>query len=486
MSGIEKSYPGVRALYDVSLSLHRGEVLALVGENGAGKSTLIKMLGGAHQPDRGAIRVAGENADLGSPTAAIAAGIGVIYQELNLVGELTAWENIFLGREGGFGFVRRAEERQLAIEQFERIGVNVPVDVPCRRLSVAQQQVVEIVKALSQDARLIVMDEPSATLTTQEVGRLFEIIGDLKEREIGVIYISHRLDEVFEIADRVAVLRDGQLVGQAPTAELNRQRLIEWMVGRKIEDEFPKHYHQVGSPRLVVRDLQHDKSVPGVSFEVRRGEVLGVTGLIGAGRTEVARLIFGADRAAGGTLTLDGIPLAIRSPRDAIRAGICLLPEDRKQQGLILDATARENFSLPNLTEFSRLGFVSRRREQAACDLYVNRLRVKLSHPQQLTRNLSGGNQQKVVLAKWLQRNAEVVIFDEPTRGIDVGSKYEIYLLMNDLAQQGKAIMMISSELPEVLGMSDRILVMHDGRITGMIDNPADATQEQIMELAAG
>jgi len=485
MCGIGKSFPGVRALNDVALSLRGGEVLALVGENGAGKSTLIKMLGGAHQPDRGTIRVAGGAVELASPAAANAAGIGVIYQEFNLIPELSAWENIFLGREASWGFVRRKDERQQATKLFQQTGVDVPVDTPCGQLSIAQQQIVEIVKALSQDARLIVMDEPSAALTTQEVDRLFEMIRDLKRRGIGVIYISHRLDEVFEIADRVAVLRDGELVGEAPTHELTRQRMIEMMVGRNIEDEFPKRYHEIGLPRLVVCELQHPKLAEEISFEVRSGEVLGLTGLIGAGRTEVARLIFGADRATGGSISLDGVQLDIRGPRDAIRAGICLLTEDRKQQGLVLGAGVRENFGLPNLPELSSFGFVHGGQERAACDSFVKRLNVKISHPQQLTGNLSGGNQQKIVLAKWLQRNAAVVIFDEPTRGIDVGSKYEIYLLINELAEQGKAVVMISSELPEVLGMSDRLLVMHEGRVTGAIEDAAAATQEQIMELAA-
>ncbi len=485
MRGIDKSFPGVRALTDVSLTARRGEVLALLGENGAGKSTLIKMLGGAHLPDRGQIRVAGHDVHLATPATAAAAGIGVIFQEFNLIPELTAWENIFLGREATLAWVNRGSERRQSLQLLEQIGVDVPIDQICRQLSIAQQQIVEILKALSQDAQLIVMDEPTAALTTHEVARLFDMIRDLKRRGIGVIYISHRLDEVFEIADRIAVLRDGQLVGEAPTRELTRPRLIELMVGRSIEDEFPKHRHEVGPPRLVVRDLQHPNLSEEISFEVRQGEVLGITGLVGAGRTELARLIFGADRASGGSITLDGRRLDIRSPRDAIRAGICLLTEDRKQQGLILDASIRENFGLPNLRELSHFGFVRDSKEQAACQAYVDRLNVKMSDTRQLVRNLSGGNQQKIVLAKWLQRNAEVVIFDEPTRGIDVGSKYEIYMLINELAKQGKAVLMISSELPEVLGMSDRILVMHGGRMTGVVENVSATSQEQIMELAA-
>ena len=486
MRGIDKSFPGVKALTCVDLALRHGEVLALIGENGAGKSTLVKMLGGAHRPDVGLIRVDGCDVDLTTPAEANAAGIGVIYQEFNLVPGLTAWENIFLGRENSFGFIRRRDERGRAAALFKQIGVDVPADTPCERLSVAQQQIVEIARTLSHDARLIVMDEPSASLTPREVSRLYEVIRDLKARGIGVIYISHRLNEIFEIADRVTVLRDGEHVGDAPTSAISRRELIEMMVGREISDEFPEHQHAVGGPRLVVNGLRRGDSVRDVSFEVRRGEILGLTGLVGAGRTETARLIFGADRADAGSIRLDGRQLEIHEPRDAIRAGICLLTEDRKAQGLVLDSSVRDNFGLPNLPRLSTWGFVRRRRERAAFGEFVNRLKIKVLHQEQLARNLSGGNQQKIVLAKWLERNAEVVIFDEPTRGIDVGTKYEIYLLINSLARQGKAIVMISSELPEVLGMSDRILVMHNGHIVGEISDVATATQEQIMELAVG
>lgn len=484
MRAIEKSFPGVRALRGVDLTLHRGEVLALLGENGAGKSTLIKMLGGAHQPDAGSISIEGRMIHLASPTEANAAGIGVIYQEFNLIPDLPVWENIFLGREARLGLIRRADERRRAAQLFQQIGVRIPLDARCGDLSVGQQQIVEIAKALAQDVRLIVMDEPSASLTPQEVDRLFSIIRDLAGRGIGVIYISHRLDEIFQIADRVVVLRDGAHVGQAPVGELTRRQMIEMMVGRAIENEFPKHRHPIGPTRLSVRGLCRGTAVRDVSLEIARGEVLGLTGLVGAGRTETARLIFGADRAEAGAILLDGKPLRIRAPRDAIRAGICLLTEDRKGQGLVLAASVRENFGLPNLFQFSSWGMVSRRREQAAFARYVEKLKIRIPHQEQLARNLSGGNQQKVVLAKWLARNAEVIILDEPTRGIDVGAKYEIYMLINELARQGKAILMISSELPEVLGMSDRILVMHEGRVTGEIRDVEQATQQQIMELA--
>jgi len=486
MAGIEKSFPGVRALDGVSLTLQHAQVLALMGENGAGKSTLIKMLGGAHQPDAGTIEIDGEPVQLASPRDAMEAGIGVIYQEFNLVPYLTAWENIFLGREQHGLFVARGTERLQAQELFERLGVEVPLDVPCGQMSVAEQQLVEIAKALSQKVRILVMDEPSAALTPQEVEKLFDIIRDLKSQGISIIYISHRLDEIFTIADAITVLRDGQYAGSSDVSDIDRRGLIELMVGRSIENEYPRKASVKPIVKLRVTGLNRGNRVRDVSFGLRQGEILGLTGLVGAGRTEVVRLLFGADRRDSGTIELDGVRLAIRSPRDAVSAGICLLTEDRKNQGLILGRSVRENFGLPNLVQFATLGMVSVSAEQTAFQQYVDSLRIRIPHQEQLAVNLSGGNQQKVVLAKWLQQNADVLIFDEPTRGIDVGAKQEIYQLMNDLTAAGKSIIMISSELPEVIGMSDRILVMHEGRITGEISDMETVSQQQIMELAIG
>lgn len=487
MRCVSKSFPGVQALRKVDLTVRHGEVHALLGENGAGKSTLIKILGGVHQPDEGTIEIAGQSVAFTSPRAALDAGIGIIYQEFNLAPSLTATENLFLGQERStWGFLRRQQEQDRAQDLFSRLGVAIPLDVPCHELSIAQQQIVEIAKALTKKARLLVMDEPTTALTPAEVDRLLAVICELRTQGLGVIYISHRLDEVEQIADQATILRDGQYVGTLARSELERQTMIEWMVGRQIENEFPKQAVAAGAVRLEVKNLRRGAAVRDVSFQVRAGEVLGITGLVGAGRTEVARLIFGADRRDSGSVQLDGRNLSIRSPRDAIREGICLLTEDRKHQGLLLEQSVRENFGLPNLREFSTGGFVLQRQEHLAWSGFREKLQIKVPHAETLATHLSGGNQQKVVLAKWLQANAKVIMFDEPTRGIDVGAKYEIYLLINQLAHAGKAIIMISSELPEVLGMSDRILVMHEGRITGEVLDPSRATQAQIMQYAIG
>ncbi len=485
MRGISKAFPGVQALSGVDLTLHTGEVLALLGENGAGKSTLIKILGGAHAHDAGEVSIDGQPARINSPQASETAGIGIIYQEFNLVPYLTARENIFLGQEPALvSFIPRKNETDRARKLFQRIGVEIDPDALCHDLTVAQQQVVEIAKALAQDARIIVMDEPTAALTPREVDGLLKVVRELRTQGIGIIYISHRLDEIDAIADRVTVLRDGSHVATRDKADLQRDEMIELMVGRSLEKEFPPHDCQPGAVRLAVKNLSRGNQVRDVSFELHAGEIVGLTGLVGAGRTETARLIFGADRKDTGTVELDGNPIRATTPRDAIRAGICLLTEDRKSQGLVLGQTVQENFGLPNLRQFTQGGLIDRQAESDAFANYVSQMQIKIANHEQPARTLSGGNQQKIVLAKWLQRNADVIIFDEPTRGIDVGAKYEIYQLIHQLADDGKAILMISSELPEILGMSDRIIVMNEGRVTGEITEVPQATQEDIMKLA--
>ena len=456
-----------------------------MGENGAGKSTLIKVLSGAHRPDDGTVEINGQPVVISSPAASRRLGISVIYQEFNLIPALTVRENIFLGQEKA-PLVARRREHDRVRELLARLGCDIDPEARCDRLSVAYQQIVEIAKALLLDAKIIVMDEPSAALSGKEVDRLLEIVSDLKSRGLGIIYITHRLEEVFAIADRVTVLRDGENVITEAVEQLDRRQLIEAMVGRPMESEFPRRDHRPGEARLRVTDLSRGKAVRNVSFEVRQGEILALSGLVGAGRTETARLLFGADRRDHGTITLDGKPLRLRTPREAIREGICLLTEDRKAQGLILNQSVRDNFSLPNLARLSWYGWLRGRFEQSQFAQYIDQFQITLRDQLQAAKDLSGGNQQKIVLSKWLERNCEVIIFDEPTRGIDVGAKYEIYLLMNQLAAEGKSIIMISSEMPEVLGMADRILVMHNGQIQGEITDVANTTQADVLELAIG
>jgi ribose transport system ATP-binding protein len=488
MRGISKSYPGVRALENVSLQVAPGEVHALVGENGAGKSTLMKILAGAQPKDSGTILLDGEPVNIVSPQQAMELGISIIYQEFNLVPYLNAAENIFLGREprakvpGFVDFGRMYREAQAIID---RLGVPVNVRTPVNRLSVAQQQMVEIAKATSRKSRIIVMDEPSATLTDHELQSLFSLIRQLKREGVAIIYISHRLEEIFEICDRVTVLRDGHWIATEKIGDLKREDIIRLMVGRELKQMIPKAPAPIGAPALEVRNLTRRGVLHDINLTVHQGEILGLAGLVGAGRTELARAIFGADPIDGGTILLFGQPVRIRSPRQAIKLGIGLVTEDRKAQGLVLGMAVRENITLANLPALTVLNFIQAGREREIARKYVQDLAVKTPSIEQTVQNLSGGNQQKVVLAKWLFTESKVLIFDEPTRGIDVGAKTEIYQLMNRLAAQGVAIIMISSELPEVLGMSDRILVMHEGRIAGELSRH-EATQEKIMHLATG
>lgn len=488
MRAITKTYPGVRALDGVDFNVLPGEVHALLGENGAGKSTLMKILAGAQPMDSGEILIDGKPVTIVSPQAAMDLGISIIYQEFNLVPYMTAGENIYLGREpsstlpGTVDFGKLFSDSQKVIDD---LGVSLSARTLVADLSVAQQQMVEIAKATSRKSRIIAMDEPSATLTDHELESLFRLIRQLKKQGVSIIYISHRLEEVFEIADRATVFRDGQFVGTVNVADTNREEIIKLMVGRELTETMPKRSAELGEPALSVKGLNRGKSIRNVSFTVRKGEVLGLAGLVGAGRTEVARAIFGADPIESGEIVLEGKKVSIHSPQDAINLGIGLVTEDRKAQGVVLGMAVRENITMAKLSAVSLLGIVSRNKERQVAKQYVEDLLIKTPTIEQEVQNLSGGNQQKVVLAKWLFTKSKVLIFDEPTRGIDVGAKTEIYNLMNRLAEQGVAIIMISSELPEILGMSDRILVMHEGRIAGELSRD-EATQEKIMHLATG
>ncbi len=488
MRGITKTYPGVRALENVDLEVRAGEVHALVGENGAGKSTLMKVLAGAHPKDSGTIVLSGQSVEMDSPQKAMDLGVSIIYQEFNLVPYLNAAENIYLGREPRAaipGFVDFKTMYREAQQVIDRLGVPLDVRAPVNRLSVAQQQMVEIAKATSRRSKIIVMDEPSATLTEHELKSLFSLIRQLKSEGVAIIYISHRLEEIFEIADRVTVLRDGKHIATRDVAELTREDIIKMMVGRELTQMIPKVPAPLGDNVLEVRRLNRKGLLHDISLTVRKGEVVGLAGLVGAGRTELARAIFGADPIDSGQILIEGKPVRVRSPQEAIKLGIGLVTEDRKGQGLVLGMVVRENITLANLGALTRLNFIMAGRERQVAREYVTSLTVKTPSIEQTVQKLSGGNQQKVVLAKWLFTQSKLLIFDEPTRGIDVGAKTEIYQLMNDLAAKGVGILMISSELPEVLGMSDRILVMHEGRIAGELP-ASEATQEGIMHLATG
>ncbi|MGD1048201.1 MAG: sugar ABC transporter ATP-binding protein [Candidatus Krumholzibacteriaceae bacterium] len=484
VSGLRKAFPGVQAIKDGSLELRAGEIHALVGENGAGKSTLIKILTGVHAPDEGTVAVDGEARRFASPIEAYRAGIAAIYQEFTLIPALSIAANLFLGREKTrLGAVQFRNEFDQANRALARLGLALHPDTRVSSLSISEQQLVEIARALLVDARILIMDEPTAALTPREVVKLFGILRELSAQGIGILFISHRLNEVLEIADRITVMRDGVTVSTQSAAGMSRGRLIELMVGRSLDDEFPKGGSKPGPVRLEVKALAGGK-VREVSFSARAGEIIGLAGLMGAGRTEMARLVFGADGKKSGEVILDGRPLPIAGPQDAIRSGICLLTEDRKGQGLVLCASAKDNFAISSLGHWSRFGVLNLGKESGRFEEQRRALAIKLASPRQRADSLSGGNQQKLLVARWLEVDSQVIIFDEPTRGIDVGAKYEMYLLIRRLAAQGKVIILISSELPEILGMSDRILVMRAGRISGEITDVSSATQEQIMAMA--
>ncbi|MDR7314534.1 ATP-binding cassette domain-containing protein [Brevibacillus nitrificans] len=488
MKGINKSFPGVKVLSDVQLNLKSGELVALMGENGAGKSTLMKILGGIYERDAGTIIVKGETQEKMTPDIASSRGIAIIHQEMNLIPHLSVMENIFLGREytyGKSGFVNWRKMRQETKRWLDQLAIKLDPDTLVGDLSVGQQQMIEIAKALSMQADILVLDEPTAALTNREIDALFDMIASLKEKGVGMIYISHRMEEIFQVSDRITVLRDGQYVGTVETVETNLDELVKMMVGREITDRFPKVDVQLGEERLRVEKLNVKGKLSDISFSIKSGEIVGVAGLMGAGRTEMAKALFGLEKVREGQIFVDGKPVRVTRPIDAISAGIALVTEDRKEEGLVLSLSVRENISLPNLEKVSSLGVMKPSQEQVLSNDAIQRLFIKTAGGEQIVGSLSGGNQQKVVIGKWLATKPKILILDEPTRGVDIGAKKEIYDIMNRLAQDGVAILMISSELPEVLGMSDRVLVMHEGRITGEFTRE-EATQEMIMRAATG
>jgi ABC-type sugar transport system ATPase subunit len=495
MENISKAFPGVQALSQVNLEVRAGEIHGLIGENGAGKSTLMKILSGVYTRDSGTIFLNGQPIEILGPQHAQQLGIAIIYQEFNLMPNLTIAENVFIGREPSrYGFVRWRELYQQTQALMDQLGISLSPTAVVRNLSVAEQQMVEIAKALSIQARIIVMDEPTSALSDTEVQALFRIMRRLREQGLAIIFISHRLEEVFQICDRITVLRDGQNVGTRVVADTSPDEVIHMMVGRALSELFQKEASAAhGDVVLEVRNVSRTGTVldpsaivlDRISFTLRRGEILGLAGLVGSGRTDLARVLFGADRMDQGEVYIDGQRVDIRSPLDAIRHGMGFVPEDRKEQALILGMAVRENLSLAKLNELTRYGFVDRSQEDEVVNHYVQTLQIRTPSLNQKVMYLSGGNQQKVVIGKWLALRPKILIMDEPTRGIDVGAKAEVHGLMNRLAQEGVGIIMISSELPEILGMSDRILCMHQGRVVGELSR-AEATAEKVMRLLTG
>ncbi len=485
MEHISKSFPGVRALDDVSFELRSGEVMALLGENGAGKSTLMKILSGVYEKDGGTIRIMGREYENLNPKQALDAGVAIIHQELNMCKDLNVSENMFLGREHINGIVLdNAEMENTARKYLDELGVDIDPLETVGSLPVSKQQMIEIAKALSVNAKILIMDEPTSALSSREIKELFSIIQRLKSQGCGIVYISHRLEELAHITDRVTIMRDGRYITSGDFDSFTMDEIIANMVGREIKEKFPRIKCTRGKKVFEVRGLNAGRSVRDVSFSLHEGEIVGFAGLMGAGRTETTRAIFGVDKKESGTIILDDKEVRIENPMDAIRAGIVLAPEDRKKDGLCTKLTIRENVALPNLDMIcGRDGVINRKKETQMCEEAIRNLSIKTPGIDIDAGSLSGGNQQKVVVGKWLARKSRVVIFDEPTRGIDVGAKVEIYHIMNRLKEQGIAVMFISSEMPEVMGIADRIIVMCDGRITGELDAET-ATQNEILKYA--
>ncbi|WP_411953964.1 sugar ABC transporter ATP-binding protein [Alkalibacillus sp. S2W] len=487
MKGISKSFVGNKVLNEVDFEVLPGEVHALLGENGAGKSTLMKILTGIHSRDEGEIYVKGEAVEFNNPKESEKAGIAVIHQELNIIPYLTVMENMFLGRElkyGKTGVTNTKKMKQLTNDYLLQLGIDLDPLALAGNLSVGQQQMVEIAKAISVDAEMIVMDEPTAALTDREIEGLFEVIERLREQEVGIVYISHRMEEIYRICDRVSILRDGEYIGTRETKTVEYEEIIQMLVGRELGTLYPERDAEIGDVKMKVDGLTSD-AFQDINFDLREGEILGVAGLMGAGRSEIMQSLFGYRTIESGSISIEGKPVNIKKPTDAIDAGIGFVTEDRKEQGLVLSMSVKENLSLPNLKGLSNQTILSDKSEKELVHDLVKRLNVKMAGQNQEVRMLSGGNQQKVVIGKWLGINPKILILDEPTRGVDVGAKKEIYHIMNELTKQGVSIVMISSELPEVLGMSDRILVIHEGRIGAELKRE-DATQEKIMYAATG
>ncbi|MEV6793141.1 sugar ABC transporter ATP-binding protein [Streptomyces sp. NPDC051320] len=487
LEGVSKSFGAVRALRGVSLQLYAGEAHALAGENGAGKSTLIKTLAGVHRPDTGTVLLDDDPVEFHGPADARDAGVAVIYQEPTLFPDLSVAENIFVGRQlsRSFGRVDHRAVKNAAADLFTRLGVDLDPDQPARGLSIADQQLVEIAKALSFDARVLIMDEPTAALTGSEVARLFGVVKTLREQGAAVLFISHRLEEIFELCQRVTTLRDGAWISSEPLEGLTEDDLVRRMVGRDLDELYPKQATDIGEVALTVRRLTREGVFTDVSFEVRRGEIVGLAGLVGAGRSEVARAVFGVDRFDGGEVEVLGRKLKPGAPSLAMGAGLALVPEDRRAQGLVMDMSIERNIGLTGFADTTRGGLMNRTAERSRAVDWAVKLQVKYARLADVVGTLSGGNQQKVVLAKWLATAPQVLIVDEPTRGIDVGTKAEVHRLLSSLAAQGVAVLMISSDLPEILGMADRVLVMYEGRLAADIPR-AEATEETVMAAATG
>ena len=487
MKGITKSFGTNYVLRGVDFTIKAGEVHALMGENGAGKSTLMNILTGLHKPDAGEILIDGVIKQFDSPKEAEKFGLSFIHQEMNTWPEMTVVENLFLGNEikNAIGWIDNKKMRALAVETFRELGVTLDLDEEVKNLSVGQQQMIEIAKSLLSDGEVIIMDEPTAALTEREIEVLFRIIQNLKQKNVAIIYISHRMEEIFKISDRITVMRDGVSVDTKRTADTNNDEVVRKMVGRDLADYYPAKTSKIGPIVFEAKKLSSERKFQDVSFQVKAGEIVGFSGLMGAGRTEIMRSIFGIDPLDSGEMYLEDKKITISNPNDAIRQGIGFLTENRKEEGLILDYSISENISLPSIDGFRKNGLIDTQAEKDFVELLMERLQVKAEGSDDIVSGLSGGNQQKVVLAKWIGIGSKVLILDEPTRGVDVGAKREIYQLMNELADRGVAIVMVSSDLPEVLGVSDRIVVVHEGKISGELQR-GEATEEKIMKLATG